>query len=121
MLGTVRLATLPMIGEATDPRGEHTATTFLQQYNLSLHSEHIHRYMELSTLTKEASFMQQRETVTESYNWSKCRDQLTMRCWPPIATLITTQSLYSKLMRQCEKGDSMIVRARRPGACCELV
>lgn len=63
-----------MTGEVIDPRGKSTFAASLDQYNFLLYfkysSSYIYREEYFSPLTKETSFCNRWETITEFENWS---------------------------------------------------
>lgn len=65
------------------------------------------------TIYQISFFSQLQETTKDSYNQSKCREQLTTGCPDPTDTS-TTQPLHLKLREHPQRGDSKTVRAREP-------
>lgn len=100
-----------------EPREEYTTDTFLNQYSLKVHSKYLslvpQKYVVL-IIHHRRLFLKEMESVTESHNSSKYREQLTVLC-PPQNNAFIMQPVHLMLRQYCSRGVENIVRARRPG------
>lgn len=111
---------LSLASETMVPRWAPITSTFLNQYNSLLQSKHwcLNPQVSVPFTPHQRSFLlQQKGVIIESHIWSRCREQLTVRC-----LILLTHSLHNPMITQhkpmaqeCHRrGSRNIIKARGP-------
>lgn len=112
---------LSLASETMVPRWAPITSTFLNQYNSLLQSKHwcLNPKVSVPFTPHQRSFLlQQKGAIIESHIWSRCREQLTVRC-----LILLTHSLHKpmiiqhkRMAQECHRrGSRNIIKARGPG------